>query len=411
MLRTVKLSELAAIIYVLLEPVLIIYGWSNLSFSKILIYILVIFYVFKTFRRNQNIFRSLPKLLTVYFIWLIVCNYISLGPILPLGNILVCLMFCTIFSSVTLDKLIYLYKIIAIVAISLFVLQEISYYTTGSRISGIFQFLPMSNLLQNIDVHQYMATRESINRSASFFSEPAHFAQFLLPLLTITLFKAHNFKTFIFPVIIVIVLLLLQSGNALIGLLCISFVYILKLLDKRKLKYKLVVLILLGVGGLTTGYYLQSNIGKSLLERQDSISGEMNNSSGFFRIYRGYYVFAKYSAFEKIVGINNMSTIKQRRDASKISFLVEGDDDLYFNCFQHFLLRTGFIGAIIFLLLCRSLWRNNTYEGKAIILTFFVLSFVASLYLSSIMMLYIFISYNLQCEAQINRLYQKNSVI
>lgn len=404
MLKTIKLSELAAIIYILLEPVLIIYGWSDLSFSKILIYILVIIFLFRTFRRKQNIFSSLPKLLTIYFIWLIVCNYISLGSVLPLGNILVCLMFCAIFSSITLDKLIYVYKILTIFAISLFVLQEVSFYTIGYRISGIFQFLPMSNSLQHIDLQQYIDTRESINRSASFFSEPAHFAQFLFPILAITLFKAHNFKTFIFPIIIVIVLLLLQSGNALVGLLCISFVYIIMLLNKRGLKYKLALLLLLGVAGLTAGYYLRSNIGENLIERQSSISGEMDNSSGFFRIYRGYYVFAEYSPFEKVVGINNIAKIKQRRDSSQIAFLVEGDDDLYFNCFQHFLLRTGFIGAIIFLLLCRSLWRNNTYDGKAIILTFFVLSFLASLYLSSTMMLYIYTSHKLKIKNQDNLL-------
>ena len=141
-------------------------------------------------------------------------------------------------------------------------------------------------------------------------------------------------------------------------------------------------------------YYLNSSLGENLIDRKDSVSGDMDSSSGFFRIYRGYYVFDAYSPIEKVIGINNFEKIKKRRDESKVAFLVEGENDLYFNCFQHFLLRTGLIGTFLYVMVCVSLWRRNTYEGKAIILTFFALSFVASLYMSSIMMLYIYLSFS-----------------
>ena len=97
--------------------------------------------------------------------------------------------------------------------------------------------------------------------------------------------------------------------------------------------------------------------------RKESVSGDMDNSSGFFRIYRGYYVFDAYSTVEKVIGINNFDKIKKRRDESKVSFLVEGENDLYFNCFQHFLLRTGFIGAFLYILLCLfCCWIINTVD-------------------------------------------------
>lgn len=168
-----------------------------------------------------------------------------------------------------------------------------------------------------------------------------------------------------------------------------------KILSNRNFVYKSLMVIALAMGCIVGGYYyINSSLGENLMDRKDSVSGEMDSSSGFFRIYRGYYVFDAYTPIEKVFGINNFEKIKKRRDESKVAFLVEGENDLYFNCFQHFLLRTGFIGTFLYILLCVSLWRKNTYEGKAIILTFFALSFVASLYMSSIMMLYLYLSFS-----------------
>lgn len=390
-----RLFELLAILYILLEPVLIMYGWSSFNIATVLSYLLVLVYIYNSIRKSRNPFKSLPKFLSIYFVWLILCNYLSLGSLIPVGNIFIWLLFATLFSTISFDRLIRIYKIIAVLAISLFAVQEVSYYSTGYRISGIIQWLPLSYDSQDIDVEKYLSTRELINRSASFFSEPAHFAQFLFPILAISLFKANNLKSVIFPITVIVTLLLLQSGNALIGLMCIGFVYVLKVLSNRNIVYKLLMIAVFFLGGVIGGYYyLNSSIGENLIDRKDSISGEMDSSSGFFRIYRGYYVFDAYSPIEKVIGLNNFEKIKKRRDESKVSFLVEGENDLYFNCFQHFLLRTGFIGAFLYILLCVSLWRRNTYEGKAIILTFFALSFVASLYMSSIMMLYIYLSYS-----------------
>lgn len=389
-----RLFELIAILYILLEPVFIMYGWANFNVATVLSYLLVLIYIYSSFRKNRNPFRALPKFLSIYFIWLILCNYLSLGSLVPVGNIFIWLLFATLFSTISFDRLIRIYKIVAVLAISLFAVQEVSYYATGSRISGIIQWLPLSYASQDMDVEKYLSTRELINRSASFFSEPAHFAQFLFPILAISLLKADSLKTFIFPIIVIVVLLLLQSGNALIGLMCIGFVYTLKILRNRNFVYKSFLVIVLATGGLVGGYYyINSSLGENLIDRKDSVSGDMDNSSGFFRIYRGYFVFDAYTPIEKVTGLNNFEKIKKRRDESNVSFLVEGEDDLYFNCFQHFLLRTGFIGAFLYILLCMYLWRKNTYEGKAIILIFFALSFVASLYMSSLMMLYIYLSF------------------
>ena len=139
-------------------------------------------------------------------------------------------------------------------------------------------------------------------------------------------------------------------------------------------------------------------MGDSLLGRSESVSGEVDTSSGFIRTFRGYYIYDEYNLFEKIIGINNIETIKKKRDQCKVSWTFADDNDVYVNCIQDVLLRTGLIGAIIFMLMLLSIWKQNKLEGKAIVVTFFILSFFASLYMSSTMMLYLYLAYNIKLD-------------
>lgn len=389
--------EVATILYLLLRPVLTIYGGMNWGYDSILLLGLMFFYVIDIIQKKKNPLKCLPKILVVYFIWLIICNYLSAGSLIPFGNIYMLLTFCLVFSVVDMKLLLKYYRWIAIAAIVLFFFQEFSYATTGYRISGIIEWLPFRLGGESVDAGKFVTMKEEMTRSSSFFSEPAHFAQFLLPLFAIELFKIHNFRSAIFPGIMIVVLLFLQSGNALVGLACVGVVFILKLLNIKSLIKKIVLFIVIGGCAIIGGtYYIQSTMGEKLLERQETITGDAEYSSGFLRVYRGYYVYDEYSFIEKIIGINNYDKIKQKRDQSEVSFLFLDDDDFYFNCFQDFLLRTGIIGGIMFFILCYSLWKNNSFPGKAIIFTFFVLSFTASLYMSTTMILYLYLSYKLQ---------------
>lgn len=395
--RSNRLFEVATIFYLLLRPVLTIYGGMSWGYDSILLLGLMIYFVFDCIHKKRNPIHSLPRILVVYFVWLIICNYLSAGSLIPFGNLYMLLTFCLIFSVVDMQLLLKYYRWVAIAAIALFFFQEFSYATTGYRISGIIEWLPFRLGGESVDAGKFVTMKEEMTRSSSFFSEPAHFAQFLLPLFAIDFFKIHNLRSAIFPGIMIFVLLFLQSGNALVGLACVGVVFVLKLLNIKSLVKKIVLFIVIGGSAVIGGtYYVQSTMGEKLLERQETITGDAEYSSGFLRVYRGYYVYDEYSFIEKIIGINNYDKIKQKRDQSEVSFLFLDDDDFYFNCFQDFLLRTGIIGGIMFFILCYSLWKDNSFPGKAIIFTFFVLSFTASLYMSTTMILYLYLSYNLQ---------------
>ena len=394
--KTLYFSIIGAL-YLILEPILSIYGWLNFSFSKILSLIIVFIYTIN-WSIYRNVHSHVPKYLLLYFAWLLLCNYFSFGSLLPLGNIFQLLLIISIFTILKFNNLIGLYRKFAFISIAFFLVQEISFYATGYRIIGILEWLPICFGGESFDLDHYLSYQEVGDRSASFFSEPAHFAQFLLPLFAIEIFNIRNLRSAITPLILIIILLLLRSGNGLIGLASICFLYSLSIFARSSLRKKLTASIFVIIFSTSFYYYARSEMGDSLLGRSESVSGEVDTSSGFIRTFRGYYIYDEYNLFEKIIGINNIETIKKKRDQCKVSWTFADDNDVYVNCIQDVLLRTGLIGAIIFMLMLLSIWKQNKLEGKAIVVTFFILSFFASLYMSSTMMLYLYLAYNIKLD-------------
>ena len=73
-----------------------------------------------------------------------------------------------------------------------FMLQVLSSRYAGINIVGIASFLPISNEFSEIDLIDVSLNR---SRFSSFFSEPAHFVQYLLPFIAIELFDDEKKRT------------------------------------------------------------------------------------------------------------------------------------------------------------------------------------------------------------------------
>ena len=192
-------------------------------------------------------------------------------------------------------------------------------------------------------------------------------------------------------------LLLLQSGNALTGLCC-SFLFFFIKLFKSRGRNKVGGLCLLTFLLLISISYFNSDAGNSLKERQNTVTGEIDTSSGFIRMFRGYYIWDEYSTLEKITGINNISIIKNKINQCKVSWTFADENDTYVNCVQNIMLRTGIIGLLLGVAVLMFLWRGNSYTGKSILLSFVGLSFMSAIYMSPTMILYLFLAYHYKIE-------------
>ena len=119
-----------------------------------------------------------------------------------------------------------LYKKIAYLSVIFLIIQKLILITTGLKISGIAEFLPL-DMGEEIDAslfYDYFIGETS--RLSSFFSEPALFVQYVLPLLVIELFSAKKFKDWLKVGLIFISILWTESGNGLLVLIIVYISYI-----------------------------------------------------------------------------------------------------------------------------------------------------------------------------------------
>lgn len=381
----------------LIYPVLQTYGYGHYNFAFIIMTVLSIFALFRT-----GFHSYMPKLLNYYFIFWGVSHILmasSASAMIPVGVIRTYLLFNMVFKEFDYAKCLKFYNILAIVFLAFFFFQEFIYATTGFRVLGVSQSLPLALSVEDADAYyQKMMMNE---RSASFFSEPAHFVQFLLPLLAIKLFQPARRLDYVFALVIVVALLLMQSGNAFLGLAAIGVSFVVeKILHDFNIKKLLLFVLLSFAVGVTAKYYINSEMGQHLLERQDQldVKGDAQTGlSGFMRIFRGYYVYDAMSPIEKVIGADDGKRIDSAIASSSVAWSFK-DNDYYFNVVQTLLIRTGIIGTIIFLLFMLSSFRSVNSCGKAILTILLFLSFISAIHFTPVMALYILLA--LSCNKE-----------
>lgn len=389
MTKRISKIDIIAMILLLLSPILGIYGNpKGWSFETLITLPLSFFYFLYFFLMKKGVVGRkdpLPKGMLMYFIyWGIILLLTSLS--LPLTVIQGYLFFFFFFATFNLNQFIKFYKLFALFCIVFFFIQEFSYHIVGYRMSGIISSLPLY-----IDIS--LADRADTLRSCSFFSEPAHFAQFLLPLLAIELYNNNHKSRYLYVVIIIVTLLLLRSGNGLLGMIVI-LLFALPYFLRRSNHRFLTALFLSVIAFIGVYYVLNSELGEYFLGRQNELNADwdgQSSRSGFLRIWRGFFVFNDYSFIEKIIGCPN--DLDQIIHVNASGMAMVDNAELYFNAFQKVLLNTGLIGIGLFIFILSSLWKNNSTCGKALIASMVALSLVSAIYMSHTMVLFMIIAY------------------
>lgn len=383
--------------YLTFALVLSTYGYGGmLNFARLFSYVLIAILIIMILQK-KNTFKNIPNSLNIYFIWLFfvaIVSSTSISDAIPFGQIEQYLLVTAIFTIIKFDKFLNLYKKFAYICVGVLLIQQFYFLIFGVKFSGVFEFLPIDLNLEDNQMYFERVTSE-IGRFSAFFSEPAQFAQYVMPLLTIELFSAKNRKDWCKVFFISTSIFFTESGNGIILLSVIFLAYIINYFSTGG-AWKAIIMPIIFIGTfLATLLYLNSEHGKNMYNRSEELNSGIEISSGFVRVQRGYYVYDEYSTIEKIIGVNNLNKLDKRIASSKAYFTF-GEKDYYANTFQKFLLNTGIIGAIMYFIIMFGLMRNNTPEGKTIILTFIVMSFFAATYLSTIMYIYIYIAYNMK---------------
>lgn len=395
----------AAIWALLLSPILQIYGYGTFTMSELLVYTLIIVGIM-----THKIVFKLPRYFHLYFCYFGIITIFSclfgISELIPrlLGVVRLFFVFSLFFSNFEQNYFYKSYKKIVVVIVTIFFAQELSYRITGVRISGLIPFLPLvSNFAEIEGSFTFQEHLSLISRSASVFSEPAIMAQYLLPFFALSLFNEFGIKRLLYAGTSAFAILFSLSGNGIIGLgviLLVFCIYYFKMTLSKAIFLGTPLLVICFI------YFSTSVTMQQYSERAtelQSVDGLNNLTSGFYRIYRGYYVYDEYNIVERIFGINNFSLIRDKIYQCKYAFTFDRDD-MYFNTIQNFLIKTGIIGLLLYLLFLKSIYKGNDYCSKSIVLTLFVFSFIANLFLSYLMLIYILIPFSTICKKKENKL-------
>lgn len=358
-----------------LFPILSGYGLSlSLDFGSLLIFIVGVGCIFVY---PQQFRLKFPVGYLAFFIVALLLSFLWARSI-PLRLLLFSVNLCLACCYADMDKLWKYYGIVVWVCVVFFLLQEVSFYTLGFRPSGVVSFLPT---VYGEEISKSLISSISDDsRSSSFFLEPSFFAQFLIPYVAISLFSS-NKSGLKRAIVASVIVLLVRSG---VGILLLGVTWLLWFLFSNvKASTKIIVtafaVTIMGVllyAGSGMMDYFSSRAGELM-----SFSGdEQYQSSGFIRIFRGYYAFSELPTLNMLLGSHpdDVQALLER----SVFFGTESTN--FINGMQTLLFYHGIVGTFFYL---RHIFLFPYKSKKRILivlsLSVFVLLLMESFYLSS----------------------------
>lgn len=358
-------------------PILLPYGIGGISFTLYFYLLLVLIAICS----NKFKVSYLCNTFALYLLYvMIIVNITSLlcngKAEFSIGEVLLYLILCLSKQYFNSSYAYKFYKILVYATCIIFILQESFYYILGFRFSGLIPFFPLIYGEDFIEggMAAFIAEQLLAPRSSSIFLEPAQFAQFIIPYAAIQLFKNKVFKINYELIFIIVILLFLQSGNGLIvlGLLIIVWLFWVKL-NKKDIAKLFICSLILSVG---LALFLNSEQGENIISRTEELDSSNEKTSGFTRIFRGYYLWNDLSIPNQILGLNQTS-IRNIWNTLPSAQMFD-NNDFYFNSFQIKLIFSGIIGTSLFFLWFFKEVKRSSQQGKYILLSSTILFFIAA---------------------------------
>jgi hypothetical protein len=112
--------------------------------------------------------------------------------------------------------------------------------------------------------------------------------------------------------------------------------------------------------------------------------------SGFFRIWRGYFIYGSMDLLNQIFGASLGSV---EYIASKVYILGINYEGTYMNGIQSLLITGGIVGTLLFFYYIVKLYKSLNNSGRCIIVAMIVLFFIENMLYSPKMFLYILLAF------------------
>lgn len=375
----ISFTNKLAIVFLLLTPILYMYGVGVWSFNS---YIYPFFAILAFLRLTKKVLSPIPAtLLLLVFDSALVNIFTVKGQTFPIGiveELLIYIVFWDYVNSENVSYYLKVFKCLCVLFAAFFYIQFLIKISTGYMISGVFPGIPFCESFVE-DVGTFMSNRLNNYRCCSFFSEPSYFCRYLIPCITLELFKERNINWLLVVFLSLSVILSISASGIFVLFVIFIFKYINVVIKKPSRIISLTLLLFLSFYII---YSFAENIDvvSILMERQGELSMhyEGGSASGYLRLWRGLLIFQQYDLTHMLTGTQNIDVISSYEAMTEMGNLfVEGK---YFNGISTLLLRQGFIGFALFIILLVELCRNTSTTGIAIVVSFIAYMLCESVY-------------------------------
>lgn len=319
--------------------------------------------------------------------------------ILPLGLLLTSLNLAILIPNVDGKIVLKYYKYLVYVAIGFFVVQEVSMTFIGYKPTLYLSFL--DSYYDGANMAEFAVSRSEMDRSSSFFLEPSHYIQYIIPYVCIVISQCFQNRKITKELVILLAAVILAKTGAGYFELAVIGVYLLFIYSKMNVLKKLFVLAsILGIYSIAVTYFSDNIIVAEILRRSSEFSLTVDahgQQSGFFRIWRGYFIYAAGDPMNQIFG-TALSAVEYV--ASKVFIAGINYEGSYMNGIQSLLVMGGVIGTLFFFLYIRKIYKDFTPTGRCVLVAMIGLFFIENMLYSPKMFLFILVA---SCISQLEK--------
>lgn len=311
--------------------------------------------------------------------------------LIPTGLLLSMLYLGFLQPNVNKDDVLKYYRILVYVAIAFFIIQEISYHLLNARPTFYLSFF--EPYYEDSDIDVFAASRASLDRSSSFFLEPSHFVQYIIPYFCIVLTRYMKDRIGIVELLsLLMIIIWIRAG---VGYVSLLFIAAFLFMRSNLLKMYQRVLILMSVFAavvLITTVLADTKIVSSTIGRMSEFSMDFEASgaqSGFIRIWRGYIAYGTLGILNKILGVS-VAGIESVFNA----VIIRGCryDGAYMNGIQTLLISGGVVGLYMFMKYIFDIYKKTDIVGQCILASMIAIFFLEHMLYTPKMFLYILLA-------------------
>lgn len=292
-----------------------------------------------------------------FMIWLVVVTIVNFSGNTTsvnrmIGELVTLLSVVMISQDTKAYKFLIIYKVIAKVCLIYFVAQVVLMYTISFPLQFTLPFFPVKDELKlAFDFLSYYNRDMTYIRFPGPFSEPSHYAAYLIPLLAILLFDNEKKlqEKWKLPVLISITMVISTSG---VGILLgaatwgMYFAFNYSTTKNRLILLPFIVMAAATIFSLLIMYSEQFSITVSnLFSVQDQVRFA-TGSKADYRIYRGFSMYLQLPVLNKLFGVGfaNMNDFAISHNIGTIYDIATSQTVEYYNGISQILLYSGLVG-------------------------------------------------------------------